>query len=515
MTVMATGSAYLLLVVFAIVMFLATTILSRGHRWQTTVGFMAAGRNVNWVFGSVSIAVCWIWAPALFVSVQEAFQQGIPGIFWFTFPNAVCLMIVAPLAVRIRRFLPGGYTQPEWIRYRFDERTHKMYLVPFFWYQLMAVTVQLYAGGSIFSLLTGARIEYVMLVLATTTLAYGAISGMRASIITDFLQYALVIAGGLIVIPWTVSAAGGWSAVSGGLGGVNGAHRSVFDAQVAFNFGIVQTIGLISGMLADQQHWQRAFTIKSRELVRSYVVGGLLFGIVPLSLGLLGFIGANPHLGITLPKGVDPSMIGVAVITHYLPGWAVVAFLLMLLGGLCSTLDSGLVAAASLYAVNCFRYSKIEETVLHKERIGERLSPDQEIVHAKLDSKILRRGRTAMIGVTVAGLLVALAVLYIPGFGLQYLWWVFNTVAACIAVPTVLSLYWKRLSSRGVFWGVIVAFCLGIPVFVYSNVENIPWLTVASSLGIVLITFIFAVIFPENVDSPAILVMDESPPVAQ
>lgn len=500
MAVMATGAAYLLLVAFAVTMFLATTILSRGHRWQTTVGFMAAGRNVNWVLGSVSIAVCWIWAPALFVSVQEAYQQGVPGIFWFTFPNALCLVIVAPLAVRIRRYLPGGYTQPEWIRQRFDEKTHKMYLIPFFWYQLMAVTVQLYAGGSIFSLLTGARVEFVMVVLAGTTLAYGLISGMRASIITDFLQYALVVAGGLIVIPWAVAAAGGFSAVVGGLGGQSGTHRSIFDPQVAFNFGIVQTIGLISGMLADQQHWQRAFTIKTRDLVRSYVVGGLLFGIVPLSLGLLGFIGANPRLGITLPKGVDASMIGVAVITHYLPGWAVIAFLLMLLGGLCSTLDSGLVAAASLFAINCFRYTKSEELIARKERLGDELTALESSARADLDRKILYRGRAGMIGITVAGLLVAFAVLYIPGFGLQYLWWIFNTVAACIAVPTVLSLYWPRLSSRGVFWGVITAFCCGVPVFVYSNIKNIPWLTVASSVGIVLITLLFAFAFPKKED---------------
>ncbi len=503
MAVMGTGSAYLLLVAFAVTMFLATTILSRGHRWQTTVGFMAAGRNVNWVLGSVSIAVCWIWAPALFVSVQEAYQQGIPGIFWFTFPNALCLIIVAPLAVRIRKYLPGGYTQPEWIRHRFDERTHRMYLIPFFWYQLMAVTVQLYAGGTIFSLLTGARVELVMVVLATTTLAYGIISGMRASIITDFLQYALIVAGGLIVIPWAVWAAGGLSAVAGGLGGQTGLHRSVLDPQVAFNFGIVQTIGLISGMLADQQHWQRAFTIKDRQLVRSYVIGGLLFGIVPLSLGLLGFLGANHRLGISLPKGVDPSMIGVAVITHYLPGWAVIAFLLMLLGGLCSTLDSGLVAAASLFAMNCFKYSKPEELLAHKERLGEPLTAAENALQADLDRKILRRGRAAMVGITIAGLLVVFAVLYIPGFGLQYLWWVFNTVAACIAVPTVLSLYWRRLSSRGVFWGVITAFCFGVPLFVYSNIKNIPWLTVASSVGIVLITLAFALAFPARENFPA------------
>lgn len=498
MNIMQPFAAVILLLVFAIVMIALTTLTSRQHIWQTAVGFMAAGRNVPWWLGGVSLAITWIWAPALFVSVQQAYQNGIPGIFWFTFPNILALLVIAPLAVRIRKYLPTGYSQPEWIRLRFDEKTHKMYLVPFFWYQLMAVTVQLYAGGNIFSLLTGVPVEVVMIVLAGTTLTYSMISGMRASIITDFLQYGLIILAGILVIPWTISAAGGLSSVAAGFGGLTGQHRSIFDAQVAFNFGIVTSIGLISGSLSDQQHWQRAFTIEQKGLIRAYILSGLLFGIVPVVISLLGFLGANPALGISLPAGVDPSMIGVAVVAHFLPKWAVASFLIMMLGGLCATLDSGMCAASSLYAFNVARFNEAENRVREKERLGQSLSPEDEPIREQLDRKIVRHGRVAMIGITLAGLLVALAVLYIPGFGLQYLWWVFNTVAACVAVPTVLSLYWNRLSSKGVFWGVLVAFCVGIPIFVYSNIKEKIWLTVASSVGIIVITTLSALMFPRR-----------------
>jgi Na+/proline symporter len=498
MNIMQPFPAMILLIVFAILMIFLTTATSRERLWQTAVGFMAAGRNVRWWLGAISLAITWIWAPALFVSVQQAYQNGLPGIFWFTFPNILALVVIAPLAIRVRRYLPNGYSQPEWIRERFDAKTHKMYLVPFFWYQLMAVTVQLYAGGSIFSLLTGVRIELVMMVLAFTTLAYSMISGMRASIVTDFLQYALIILAGILVIPWTISAAGGLDAVAAGFGGVTQQHRSLFDGQVAFNFGIVTSIGLISGSLSDQQHWQRAFTIEPTGLARAYILSGLLFGIVPIAISTLGFLGANPSLGITLPKGVDESMIGVAVIAHFLPKWAVASFLVMMLGGLCSTLDSGMCAASSLYALNVARLTDAEQKVRRKERLRQELSVDEESVRQQLDRKIVTQGRIAMISITLAGFLVALAVLYIPGFGLQYLWWVFNTVAACVAVPTVLSLYWSKLSSNGVFWGVMVAFFLGIPLFVYSNVKGLVWLTVLSSVGIVLVTTLFAVLFPRR-----------------
>jgi Na+/proline symporter len=495
---MGVESAYLLLFGFSMAMILLTTSASRGQYWQTAVGFMAAGRRVPWWLGAVSIAITWIWAPALFVSVQQAYQDGLPGVFWFTFPNILSLIIIAPLAVRIRRYLPDGYTQPEWIRVRFDERTHKLYLIPFFWYQLMAVTVQLYAGGSIVSLLTGVRIEIVMVILGVTTLVYSLISGMRASIVTDFLQYTLIIAAAAVIIPWTIFSAGGVSAMLPGLGGLTGRHTSVLDADVAINFGIVTTIGLLSGSLSDQQHWQRAFTIKENSLVQAYVISGFLFGIVPISVSLLGFLAANKALGVALPTGTDPSMIGVLTVAHFLPRWAVAGFLVMLLGGLCSTLDSGMCAASSLYALNWTRYSESEKAIREKQRAGQPLSPDERRTAAAIDRKIVRRGRVGMVGIAAAGALVALGVLYIPGFGLQYLWWVFNTVAACVAVPTVLSLYWPRLGSGGVFWGVVVAFFGGIPLFVYSNIKGLTWLTITCSVGIILVTTLSCLLFPRS-----------------
>ncbi|MBI4534313.1 MAG: hypothetical protein HY711_10255 [Candidatus Melainabacteria bacterium] len=498
MHIMQPQDAYVLLVLFAVAMILATSLTSREHLWHTTTGFMAAGRKVPWWLGAVSISVSWIWAPALFVSVQQAYQQGIPGIFWFAFPNIICLIILAPLAVRIRKFLPTGYSQPEWIRHRFDNKTHKLYLVAFFWYQLMAITVQLYAGGSIFSLLTGVSTETTMVVLAITTLTYGAISGMRASIITDFIQYALIIACGALIIPWTIAAAGGPASILAGLGGVTGHHLSLFDGEVAFNFGIVTTIGLISGVLADQQHWQRAFTIDEKHLVRAYIVAGMLFGIVPLCLSTLGFLAANPSLGVSVPPGTDPSMIGVALVAHFLPQWAVVALVIMLLGGLCSTLDSGLCAASSLYALNCVPLNCSEQKIQEKHRLKQTLTSEELLIQQKLDRKIVGQGRWAMCAITLAGLLVSLCILYIPGFQLKYLWWIFNMVAACVAVPTILSLYWTKVDSKGVFWGTLTAFLLGMPLFVYSNIQGLIWLSVAASVGIIVVTTAFCLLFPRR-----------------
>lgn len=450
---------YLLLFGFGALLMFNTWFFGRRGKWLSREGFLVAERKVNWLWGGFSIAASWIWAPALFVSVQVAYQMGLAGLFWFVAPNILALAIFAVLAPKIRAKLPAGFTLPQYIRQRLgSERVHKIYLFPFMFYQLMAVVVQLYAGGSLVSLLTGIPLPQVMLILAAVVLAYTLVSGFVASIVTDFLQLGMILAIAVVIIPMAVQMGGGVEAVVAGFNGISNTS-GIWDKGVAFSFGIVTSIGLIAGSIADQSNWQRAFAVKERQVVKAFVFGSVMFGIIPLALSALGFLAANPALGITLPAGVDAAMVGVQTIAVLLPDWAIVLFCIGLLGILSSAFDAGVCAAGSLWAT--------------------------DISKAKDDAGAVKSARLAMTGITLVGLLVSLAVVYLPGFGLQQLWWVFNTIAACVMVPTLLSLYWDKLKERGVFWGIFASFVVGVPLFIYSNLNGRPEWVVGSSLLVV------------------------------
>jgi Na+/proline symporter len=455
-------TGYGLLLIFGILMIAVTYYFGRWGKWRSKDGFLVANRDVGWLLGGFSIAASWIWAPALFVSVQMAYQKGLAGIFWFTVPNILSLTIFAILAPRIRARLPEGYTLPQYIEYRFrSSRLHRMYLFPYFFYQLMAVTVQLFAGGSLVALLTGIALPQVMILLSIIVLSYTLISGLEASIVTDFVQLGTIFVMIVAILPLALKAVGGASTVAAGFGGTD-AVSGMFDPAVAFSFGIVTSIGLIAGSISDQSNWQRAFAVKEKDIGKAFVFGSFLFGLVPISLSVLGFIAASPSVHIMVPNGVDVSMIGVQTIAHLLPSWAVFLFAIGFLAILSSSFDAGLCAASSLWVADVSR--------------------------PRTDEEAVRSARRAMVGITVLGLLVALAVLYIPHFGLEKLWWVFNTIAACVMVPTVLSLYSAKISEAGVFWGVLVAFVVGIPLFVYSNIIDKPGWIVGSSLFIVVVS---------------------------
>ncbi len=76
---------------------------------------------------AMSIAATWIWAPALFVSAEKAYINGVVGVFWFLVPNILCLLIFIPYALKIREQMPKGYTLAGYMEYKYSKRVGNVY----------------------------------------------------------------------------------------------------------------------------------------------------------------------------------------------------------------------------------------------------------------------------------------------------------------------------------------------------------------------------------------------------
>jgi urea-proton symporter len=499
-TLLSNATGYWLIGIFGVSIFLVAYLFSRIKGLETREAFLVAERKVGWWIGGTSIAAAWVWAGALFVSVQMAYQKGLPGIFWFTFPNVIALAVFAILGPKIRAKFPKGFTLPQYVRDTLkSENVHRVYLFPFFFGQLISITFNVFAGGALLSAISGVSIVIVMPVLAAFVLSYTLISGLRATIVTDFVQVKLLLAAIFIIVPWTVDAAGGFSAIAGGLAGVSGAFGNIWDPGVAFSFGIVTSIGLISQTITDQQYWQRTFAIKKDQISKAFLFGALLFALVPISLSLLGFLAANSTLGVALPKHVDPSMIGVLTVFGVLHSKvALVFFVVALLSVLSSTVDSALVAASSLWATDVMKHTDPEKAALMEYARGEKLSAGDERLIVARDRDAVRASRWTMVGMTILGLAIAYVAHFVAGFGMSQLFLVSISIAASISVPTVLSLYWERLSAEGVFWGVLLAIVVGLPLFFWANTIQDDLYIVLSSLFMVSVSTLFCFLLPKK-----------------
>lgn len=450
----------LILVVYAAIMIGATILFARNGTGKDD--FYVGNRNMGTLSSAMSIAATWIWAPALFTSAQQAYTNGIPGLFWFLVPNVLCLMLFIPFARKIRDRMPDGITLSGFMGKEYkSEGVKKMYGLQLGLLTILSTAVQLLAGGKILANATGINFGITTVILAVIAYSYARISGIRASVMTDAIQMIFLLAACAIFVPWALRMPGGITNLCNGLGGLSG-NWHLFDGNgiaVLLSFGLPTAIGLVSGPFGDQCFWQRAFSINEKKIGRSFFTGALMFGIVPLSMGILGFIAAGSGY-----EAVDKSIVNFEVITKLFPSWVQVPFLFMLISGLLSTVDSNLCAVASL-------------------------TTDWKVASKLENTEKTRFSRCAMVLLLLIGILIA----NIPGLTVTHMFLIYGTLRATTLLPTVFTLCRVKLNAKGVIAGISTAMLTGLPIFAYATLNNIAMLKTVASLYTVLSAGIIAV----------------------
>lgn len=428
----------ILLLSYALLMIVTTLLFTKKE--TNSEEFHVANRNMGTISSGMSIAATWIWAPALLVSAEQAYINGMPGLFWFLVPNVICLLIFIPFAKRIRAQMPQGITLSGYMGDKYkSKKVRGIYLTQLGGLAVLSTGVQLLAGGKILSMVTGLPFWTITIILACITYAYSQFSGIAASVMTDVVQMILILTACVVFVPWALSTDNGIASLAAGFIGDGSGLFSERGIKVLFSFGLPTAIGLISGPFGDQCFWQRAFCIAPNKIGRSFSLGAVLFAVVPISMGILGFIAAGQGF-----IAQDKSVVNLELITHLFPAWATLPFVLMMISGLMSTLDSNLCAIASL-------------------------TTDLQLTGKLNNTGKMRLSRVSMLLLLVAGILIA----NIPGLTVTYLFLIYGILRATTLIPTVLTLLGKKLSANGVFIGVLSALIVGLPIFAYGTLKGI------------------------------------------
>jgi Na+/proline symporter len=276
---------------------------------------------------------------------------------------------------------------------------------------------------------------------------------------TDVWQMIIILVVVFVVVPLVYVKGGGHEILVKGIGGISGEYSNIFDPGVAYSFGIVVTIGLLAGPFGDQSFWQRAFTTKKQDVKKAFLLSALVFGVVPIFTSIIGFMAA----GMGIDAGSNAQLINIITVNELLPKIILIPFVWMLLSGLVSTLDSGLCSISSIVSTDILRNSKDK----------------------------LKTAKMGMIALAIGGILIA----NIPDLKILYLFIFYGTLRASTLLPTILTIVYKKLSERGMFYGILTSLCIGVPLFAIAGFNGLTDLKVIGSLFTVLASGIIVMLF--------------------
>ena len=403
---------YVTILLFAAgVMLAGISFSSTGKNMKS---FFAGGGNVPWWISGLSLFMGFFSAGTFVVWGSIAYSHGWVSVTIQLTMAAAGLAVGFFIAPRWNR--TGCLTAAEYITRRFGVSTQKMYTYLFLFISLFTTGAFLYPIAKIIEVTADIPLNTSILLLGAFSILYVTIGGLRAVVVTDVLQFLILFAAVIIVIPLSLMKVGGAEAFlakvpEGFFQTVSGDYTWVF--IIAFMF---YNLFFLGGNWAYVQRYTSVSTPRNARKV------GWLFGVLYLVSPILWVLPPmiyrvyNPGL-----EGLEAENAYLLMCKEAMPS----GLLGLMLGGMifatASSLNATLNISAGVFTNDIFK----------------RLSPSTS------EKGLMRIARWSTIGFGVLAIVVALLIPLMGGIVNVVI-----SVAALTGVPLYLPLIWSLFSRN-------------------------------------------------------------------
>jgi solute:Na+ symporter, SSS family len=195
------------IIIFSLIVII--TGISFSGSGKNLTSFFAAGGAVPWYINGLSLFMGFFSAGTFVVWGSIAYTHGMVSItiqWTMAFAGFVVGFFISP-AWRKNKAL----TAAEYIQLRLGRKTQKAYTYLFLFISLFTTGAFLYPVAKIVEVATGFPLEYCILVLGGASILYVTAGGLWAVVITDVLQFIILFAAVIIVVPLAFMKIGGFS----------------------------------------------------------------------------------------------------------------------------------------------------------------------------------------------------------------------------------------------------------------------------------------------------------------
>jgi len=419
----------LLLIIAVSLLFAVIGILySRKH--QGLSNYLTAGRNVGTTSLTTSLVASALGAWILFGPASAATWGGIGAVIGYSLGTAFPMIAFIFLGTKIRKVFPRGHTLTEFIHYKFGKNLFKLILILTIFYMFIFLCAEVTAVSMLVNYISGTPLWLTATLVIVTTLVYTLYGGLRASILTDNIQFFIVIILLLICAYYLFSLNS--DSISFQVIQTNSQHLLSSKYIPNYTAGLTFFIAVAATNLFHQGNWQRVFAAKNNKVLKKSLLISFII-IIPIVF----FMGISGIIAISLDSAVNPDLAFFSILLKDKTEFLSVIIIILAVSLAISTIDTLVNAISSLVVVD-----------------GKNLYGDPK----KRD--FLRLSKIFIIILSVISLIIAS-----KGFSILYLF-LLADLLCCAAVFTVFyGFYQKNFNERNAIISILIGLFLGLLLF--------------------------------------------------
>lgn len=285
----------------------AVSVFLKGHIRNSQDMFIA-GRNSSWWLSGVSSYMSIFSASTFVIWGGIAYKSGLVAAvagYMFTISAFIVGVFIAGRWRRMKINSPAGY-----LAVRFGDSTVNFYTIIGMIGRGVHTSVALYAVSVVLCALTGLNIWTAILILGAITLAYTILGGFLAVLVTDFIQFAVLLCIVLFLVPLSFREVGGVSVFIDRASQIPGFFSGVSD-NYTWLWMVLWAVLNVAYLGGDFTFVQRYISVPTARDARKSI---LLVGILYLLTPLLWYLPAMIYRVLVPGPGIDADPSGMTAI---------------------------------------------------------------------------------------------------------------------------------------------------------------------------------------------------------
>jgi SSS family solute:Na+ symporter len=456
---------YAIVIIYGIFLLVLAQWVSRekaGYE-KNTQDYFLAGRALPWWAIGASLIAANISAEQIIGMSGSAFKMGI-AIGAYEWMAALTLVIVGKYLLPV--FLKHRiYTMPQFLEQRYDHRVRMV--MAFFWlgvYVFVNLTSILWLGAQAVNTVTGIDLMWGLVGLGLFAAAYSLYGGLKAVALTDIIQVALLILGGILIAVIALDKVSDGAGIVAGFGILLEKAPEKFDlifTQDNENYKYLPGISvLVGGMwIMNLSYWgfnqyiiQRALAAKDvAEAQKGIMFAAYLKMLIPIIVVLPGVAAVMLAPDLETPDKAYPTVM------RLLPTGLLGLVFAALIAAIVSSLASMMNSISTIFTMDFYRY--------HMNREAS-------------EQKLVRIGRTVSLSAMVIAMIVARPLLGQFEQAFQYIQEFTGFFTPGVCALFLMGIFWKRTTANGA-----LGIAIGSAVYSFAFFKFLPDLPFIDRVG--------------------------------